>query len=250
MVIHDETRIQSWVEEKKEKQNERVRPALHLSVVAVQSVACGVLLLLVLLLRVAGGGAYEPLRKQFRHALSRNELMTSLSDIWKDRPLEHSTTEDAPVKFDGFTNEEPAQLTDSGGILAAHAPLEKGTLTSAYGRRDHPINGAEEFHYGVDIAAPTGTELMAVYDGTVAEVGENDALGHYIRMEHGGGVEVIYGHCQRVEVQQGDAVKAGDVVALVGSTGISTGSHVHVSVLLDGASCDPAMLISLERYDA
>lgn len=249
MVIHDETRIQAWKQETEKQQQKKKRPQIHLSVVAVQCIACGVILLLTLLLRVAGGDAYDTLRYQFGQALARNELMTALSYVWNDAPMEQvERTEEVDVKVKDFTDEETAQLMGSSAVLSAAPPLESGTLTSRYGERVHPISGKEEVHKGVDIAAPAGAALMAMYDGTVVEVGENDGLGRYVRLSHGGGIEVLYGHCERVTAQQGNTVKAGETVALVGSTGVSTGNHVHLSVSVDGVSCDPEALVSLKRY--
>ena len=251
MVIHDETRMQVWAQEQEKQQqpqNER-RFTLRLSVVAVQSIACCVAVLLVLLLRVAGGEPYQALRRRFQQALARNEWATAVSQIWGDRPLEQVENQaKTDVKADGFTPEGTAQSVGLSEVLVAVPPLDGGTLTSAYGERIHPISGENEFHAGVDIAAPAGTALAAMYDGEVTEVGENDSIGRYVRLRHGGGIEVLYGHCEEVTVRQGDTVKGGDTVALVGSTGISTGNHVHVSVKVDGVTCDPAALVSLERY--
>lgn len=248
MVIHDDARMQEWVQEKTVRR-ERRKPSFHLSVMAVQCMACCVILLLALLLRVAGGEAYETLRQEYQQALARNEWITAMSQLWDDRPLENADiTVHQDVKEDDFTREETAQLTYSPMAVSPAPPLESGTLTSAYGYRIHPIYGGEEFHNGVDIAAPSGSVLMAMYDGVIVEVGENDTLGRFLRIEHGGGVEVLYGHCERVVTQQGETVKAGDVVALVGSTGVSTGSHVHLGVTVDSEQRDPASLISLERY--
>lgn len=252
MVIHDESRMQTWIEEQEKRQQppaERPKLTVHLSVVAVQSIACCVAVLLVLLLRVAGGESYGVVRQQFHQMLARNEWATAVAQLWRDRPLEqaqNTATED--VKADDFTADESAQLTGSSAVLAAVPPLASGTLTSAYGERIHPINGQEEFHNGVDIAAPQGAALAAMYDGEVTEVGENDSIGRYIRLRHDGGIEVLYGHCDSIVAEPGDMVKAGDTVALVGSTGVSTGSHVHLSVKVDGEACDPAALLSLKQY--
>lgn len=252
MVIHDESRMQMWIEEQEKRQQppaERPKLTVHLSVVAVQSIACCVAVLLVLLLRVAGGESYGVARQQFHQMLARNEWATAVAQLWQDRPLEHvqnTATED--VKADDFTADGSAQLTGSSAVLAAVPPLASGTLTSAYGERIHPINGQEEFHNGVDIAAPQGAALAAMYDGEVTEVGENDSIGRYIRLRHDSGIEVLYGHCDSIVAERGDMVKAGDTVALVGSTGVSTGSHVHLSVKVDGEACDPAALLSLKQY--
>ena len=252
MVIHDENRMQAWVEEQEKRQQppaEQPKRTIHLSVVAVQSIACCVAVLLVLLLRVAGGESYGAVRRQFLQMLARNEWATAVAQFWQDRPLEQTeniVVED--VKASNFTAEGTAQLTGFSGVVSAVPPLTSGTLTSIYGERIHPISGQEEFHNGVDIAAPQGAKLVAMYDGEVTEVGENDNIGRYVRMRHGGDIEVLYGHCESVLVRTGDRIKAGDTVASVGSTGVSTGNHVHLSVKVDGEACDPAMLFSLKRY--
>lgn len=250
MVEHDETRVQAWtLAREKKHEKEKRHTALHLSVVAVQSIACCVAVLLVMLLRVAGGDAYHSLRQSFQRALARNEWVSAIAFLWDGDPLEKAEQEEENVvKEEDFTAEEPAQLTGLLGTVEALAPLASGVLTSGYGERIHPLDGTQEFHTGVDIAAPLGAALLAVYDGTVTEVGEDSRLGKYVRLSHGGGIEILYGHCQEIVVVSGASVRAGERVALVGSTGVSTGSHVHIRVDLDGAHCDPAVLLPLEQY--
>ena len=256
MVVHDVTRVQAWAEAREVQQTDgettkRFLPSL--SVVAVQSVACGVVVLLVLFLRMAGGDAYAVLQQRFHQALARNEWVSALVLWWDGDPLEKVEdsalkSENESVKADTFTAGESAPLSDFPAAVAVMAPLAEGTLTSGYGERIHPMDGAEEFHTGVDIAAPTGTPLVAVWDGEVTEVGENDRLGRYVRLSHGVGIEIVYGHCDSVLAREGDIVQAGQSVALVGSTGVSTGSHVHIRLSVDGVTCDPTTLLSLERY--
>ncbi len=250
MVEHDETRVQAWTQAREKKhEKEKRHTALHLSVVAVQSIACCVVVLLVMLLRVAGGDAYHSLRQSFQQALARNEWVSAIAFLWDGDPLEKvEKEEETIVKEEDFTEEESAQLTGSSETVEALAPLASGVLTSGYGKRIHPLDGTEEFHTGVDIAAPLGAALLAVCDGTVTEVGEDSRLGKYVRLSHGGGIEILYGHCQEVVAVSGTSVRAGERVALVGSTGVSTGSHVHIRVDLDGVHCDPAALLPLERY--
>lgn len=254
MVVHDATRLQAWTEAREEQhKKEKRKPIPPLSVVAVQSVACVVLVLSALLLRLVGGDAYAAVRDRFHRALARNEWVSALVLAWDGDPLERAeedaeTPPESDVKEETFTSDEPAPLTEMTASVAAMAPLESGTLTSGYGDRIHPIDGVEEFHTGVDVAAPSGTPLRAVYDGEVTEVGEDARLGRYVRLRHGTGIEIVYGHCESVTAGQGDTVQAGQTVALVGSTGVSTGSHVHIRLYLDGVTCDPAVLLPLEQY--
>ena len=245
MVEHDETRVQAWTQARERQQETGKRhTALHLSVVAVQSIACCVAVLLALLLRVAGGNAYRSLQQSFREALTRNEWVSALALLWDGDPLEQ--VGDVDVKETDFTGNEPAQMTDT-SVWTASVPLIDGTLTSGYGERVHPIDGTQEFHTGVDIAAPIGADLLAVGDGVVTEVGEDAQLGKYVCLRYGD-VDILYGHCAEIVATVGAQVKVGERVALVGSTGVSTGSHVHIRVTVDGETCDPATVLPLERY--
>ena len=249
MVVHDLSRVQAMTAAREEQKQKKERtPPRQWSVLAIQSVACAVVLLVALLLRMAGGDAYHSLQQSFQQALARNEWVTAWATQWDGDPLEGEKPELDNVKENDFTNEEATLPEDLEASVPALAPMESGVITSVYGNRLHPVDGSEEFHTGVDIAAPIGTVLTAVYDGIVTEVGEDARLGRYIRLSHRDGVEVLYGHCEEVLAEQGAVVRAGERVALVGSTGVSTGSHVHIRVSVDGVTCDPATMLPLEQY--
>lgn len=123
------------------------------------------------------------------------------------------------------------------------APLS-GELTSAFGWRENPATGLDSFHYGVDLAAPEGTEIGCFADGTVGVVGDSVELGKYLTVHHEGGVVTLYAHCSRVSVSSGAAVRKGDKLGEVGSTGNATGPHLHFE-LHDGEDyLDPAPYLS------
>ena len=103
-----------------------------------------------------------------------------------------------------------------------------------------------EFHYGVDMAAPYGTPIYAAHAGTVTVSGVEGGYGNCVRIDHGEGVETVYGHASKLLVKEGHKVRAGDTVALVGSTGFSTGYHLHFEVNVNGAHKNP-MTYLLER---
>ena len=88
-----------------------------------------------------------------------------------------------------------------------------------------------------------------MFFGVVIEVGKSDSLGNYLRLYHGGGMEVLYAHCSEILVQKDVVVKAGETVAKVGNTGDSTGDHLHVEVKVDGVSYDPAYILPMEKYE-
>ena len=129
-------------------------------------------------------------------------------------------------------------------------PLPDGILTSAFGVRQNPFDGHAEFHRGVDLAAPAGTEVFAARDGLVVEIGYDPVLGNTIVLAHDGGYETLYGHLSRVEVVLKQQIRSGMIIGRVGSTGYSTGPHLHFEVRRQGASRDPVPLLPAIRERA
>ena len=120
-----------------------------------------------------------------------------------------------------------------------------GTLSSDFGYREHPVEGEERFHYGVDLAANEGTEILCFADGTVTVVGESSSYGKYCMVEHAGGYSTLYAHCSRITVSSGAAVKEGQKIAEVGETGVATGPHLHFEVHVGDEKVDPQQYISI-----
>ena len=119
------------------------------------------------------------------------------------------------------------------------APLN-GKMTSPFGWREHPVTGAEAFHYGVDIAAEDGTAIACFADGTVGAVGESTTLGKYLTVNHADGVSTLYAHCSAISVPSGTEVSQGQKIAEVGHSGNATGPHLHFEVHDGEAYLDPA----------
>ncbi|MEJ6951382.1 peptidoglycan DD-metalloendopeptidase family protein [Natronospora cellulosivora (SeqCode)] len=115
----------------------------------------------------------------------------------------------------------------------------RGRITSPYGYRTHPITGGQQFHGGIDIAVPTGTEVKASAAGSVVQSGWSGGFGQTVVLDHGEGVRTLYAHNSRLLVSPGDRVKQGDIIALAGSTGQSTGPHVDFRIYFDGKTVDP-----------
>ncbi len=115
-----------------------------------------------------------------------------------------------------------------------------GTITSPFGWRSNPFGGSPEFHQGLDIAAPTGTTVTAAAGGTVIMAQWYGGYGNYILVDHGGGYSTGYGHLSAIYVSNGQSVKRGQAIGAVGSTGASTGPHLHFEVRIDGKPVDPA----------
>ena len=120
-----------------------------------------------------------------------------------------------------------------------------GTLSSCFGYRDHPVEGEERFHYGLDIAADSGTAIRCFANGTVTAVGESSSYGRYCIVSHDSGYRTLYAHCSRITVTSGAQVAAGEKIAEVGETGMATGPHLHFELQHSGVYLNPVYYVSL-----
>lgn len=118
-------------------------------------------------------------------------------------------------------------------------PLAQARIHSGYGLRKHPIGGGTRFHRGIDFAASEGTPIKSVLDGTVIDAGMEGALGRIVRIQHANGLRTVYAHCSRLAVRKGDRVQQGQIIAYSGSTGRTTGPHLHFEVWQNGRHVDP-----------
>lgn len=128
-------------------------------------------------------------------------------------------------------------------IFIAGRPIKKGWMSSRYGRRTDPFSGQIAWHSGVDFAGKEGSDIVAVASGVVTVSGYRQGYGKMVEINHGNGFKTRYAHCKENVAKVGDIVKKGQVVALMGSTGRSTGPHVHFEVYKNGRSVDPASYI-------
>ena len=144
--------------------------------------------------------------------------------------------------------EQGGRVTASGEITAApratfsvpsRMPVNNYQMTSAYGMRNHPILRQRRAHNGVDLAAPTGTPVYATADGVVEMARYFGSYGNYVQIGHMGDLETRYAHLSRFTVRSGDQVRKGDLIGYVGSTGRSTGPHLHYEVRVDGEPVNP-----------
>lgn len=137
---------------------------------------------------------------------------------------------------------KPVQTYD-GGTFIWPCPSSK-RVTSPFGWRKHPVYHYDRFHNGVDIGAKSGSDILAAYNGTVVAAAWNASMGNYIMINHGDGLYTIYMHCSKFYISQGQYVTRGQVIAAVGSTGVSTGPHLHFGVRLNGEYKDPLTYVS------
>ena len=142
---------------------------------------------------------------------------------------------------------QPARPASTSSLFAAPSvvaipsrmPVDGVSLTSGFGMRWHPVLGGRRQHKGVDLAAPTGTPVYAAADGVVSRADWFSSYGLYVSLEHGGSIETRYGHMSRLNVYAGEQVHKGDLIGYVGTTGRSTGPHLHYEVRIEGVAVNP-----------
>jgi murein DD-endopeptidase MepM/ murein hydrolase activator NlpD len=135
------------------------------------------------------------------------------------------------------TTTTPAPIT--GVSIPSRMPLEDARMSSGFGMRTHPVMGGRRNHHGIDLAAPTGTPVYATADGIVSRADWFSSYGLYISIEHGGEMQTRYAHLSRLAVADGQRVRKGEIIGYVGSTGRSTGPHLHYEVRIAGAPVNP-----------
>ncbi len=138
---------------------------------------------------------------------------------------------------------EESRIRYDGGMFAWPAPSYT-RISDDYGNRMHPTLHVEKFHNGIDLAAPGGSPILAAYDGKVVAADYSGSMGNYIMIDHGDGLYTIYMHASALYVSKGTWVSKGQKIAAVGSTGRSTGNHLHFSVRLNGSYVSPWNYIS------
>ncbi len=133
-------------------------------------------------------------------------------------------------------------------VLGFHycTPVQ-GILSSPFGYREHPVDGEERFHYGIDIAADEGTAIKCFADGVVTVSGESTSYGKYLMVAHKSGYATLYAHCSKLLVASGTKVREGEKIAEVGETGIATGPHLHFELHQGNIYLDPIYYVTVKR---
>lgn len=158
----------------------------------------------------------------------------------KEAGQEGEESSQEPVEEAKEEQEAPLPEDDAytGGAFVWPCPSSR-RITSDYGNRISPVEGASSNHKGIDIGADYGADIVAAADGTVIFAGYSGSAGNYVMVDHGGSLYTVYMHASLLVAGKGDAVKSGQVIAKVGSTGISTGNHLHFGVSLNGSYVSP-----------
>ncbi|MCR4925464.1 MAG: M23 family metallopeptidase [Clostridiales bacterium] len=208
---------------------------------------------------------YEQLKEEFSYIMNKDITIEKAVDafkeavgfavspasVWTDEVEKEETTlgESQDYQFYGEGGEDlyVAQADTSFAPVfvtqKAYYPIENGTVTSGFGYRIHPIYKTFGFHTGMDIATEENSPIHCIFDGKVIEVGENETRGKYIVLEHSSGMVMRYFHCSEIIATLGANIRRGEVIARVGTTGLSTGPHLHLEVLIKGIRYNPVYFI-------
>ena len=164
-------------------------------------------------------------------------------------PLEMIGKGDATFK-QMFTNWKKLDNVADGAIaVPSDKPVRTAAFTSGYGIRSDPFKGRAAMHAGIDLAGPIGTPIYATADGTVSESGYNNGgYGNLVKLDHGRGIETRYGHMSAILVRAGQRVTRGQMIGRMGSTGRSTGSHLHYEVRIDARAVNPIPFMKSSDY--
>lgn len=135
-------------------------------------------------------------------------------------------------------------------LLPQNTPVMAGFIGSGFGSRVDPFSGQMSMHAGLDFAAPVGTPILAAAGGVVSAAEVNAAFGNMLVIDHGNGLQTLYAHASRLDVRAGEIVRKGQQIGRVGSTGRSTGSHLHFEVHVNGRPQNPAHFLSRQRADS
>lgn len=189
----------------------------------------------------------EELIKEKTQELTRYEAdISNKEKAIRDYEAQIQAQENEIKLLEAAVAEERRKLLASNGSAITYDggkfkfPLASYTAVSdEFGWRTNPILGIREFHNGVDLAAPGGTSIYAAYDGVVVAAAYNASMGNYVMINHGDGLYTIYMHASVLYVSKDDKVAKGDTIAAVGTTGMSTGNHLHFTVRLNGEYVSP-----------
>jgi len=179
-------------------------------------------------------------------ALSQPLFAAGIPTLQKgDKILSEAAPQAAPSGDSAFHSlfmswkKADAVATPGAISVPSSKPVQTATYTSAYGVRSDPFRGSAAMHAGIDLAAPMGTPIYATADGVVDRAEWSGGYGNMVEIDHGKGLQTRFGHLSRILVHPGERVVRGQEIALMGSTGRSTGSHLHYEVRMDGRAVNP-----------
>ena len=175
-------------------------------------------------------------------------------DDFITQPTVQENTEEETLTGSGGEDLELYEAADNASFAPIKStspsvsPIDNGRYTSYFGYRINPITDKFSFHTGLDIAAESGSKIRAVYNGKVLKIGEDDRAGKYIFLEHNDGFVTFYCHCSEILAEVGAVIRQGETIAKVGSTGWSTGPHLHFEVRKNNVRYNPLYILENDAY--
>lgn len=241
----------------------KVRKADTGRVIIVQTLVCAFIIFLIVLAGRLSPDTFEFIKKEYNEIMAVDMTPAEIADsaakavqgavstkVSAKEPEEAEQESIAAAE----TSETEKTADKKDGAIAVMASLDNkeitvpvhGRITSEYGYRTNPISGEYALHSGIDIAAKEGTDILAAYSGVVKSTGTGKSSGKYVVLLHSDGSETFYYHCSKILVKEDDIVRAGDVIALVGTTGWSTGPHLHFGVRENGKTVNPRTVLPVK----
>ena len=244
-----EPQIISHKSHKKKKDRE-------LRFIIAQTVVCAIALVIFIGLKFIGGSLFSYAKAVFEKEFNTPINVEQVLDSAMSREIVNAQTvtygvggedDDPNVQYFESYDEVTDDVNDKmKNANTMQKPID-GKVTSEFGSRIHPLSGKQSFHTGIDIGADFGEHIKAALDGTVTSAVEDDEdYGNYIVLTHENGVQTMYAHSEKLLVKEGDKVKKGDSVALVGSTGKSTGPHLHFEIRVNETRLNPRWFLDFD----
>ncbi len=190
-------------------------------------------------LKASSGGPYLPLPLPMPLAILDAVRAGGSIDVMTQTIHQISRSLDERAEYLAMVESEMLMQSVRTKLLPTNQPLSDGFMGSRFGYRSDPFNGRSAMHEGIDFNAPSGTPILAAGGGRVVTAGPHISYGNHIDLDHGGGLITRYAHASKLHVKVGDIVKQGQKIAEVGSTGRSTGAHLHFEVRVDEVAQDP-----------
>lgn len=222
-----------------------------LNIFILQIISCALILIFALFLRFFGGDLYKKLSNTFKKEISEKTSVSQVLDNKKDdndrvekneEKIDSEETEDVELEIE--ENELLRIVPVNASVANKNAnsliwPINNGTITSRFGDREDPFFGNSEYHQGLDIAVPIGTNIKSVFDGVIKSTGNSESYGYYIIIKHSDNFETLYAHCSVICGRIGEKVSQGTVIAKSGNSGRSTGPHLHFETKINGKRVNP-----------
>lgn len=198
------------------------------------------------------GDLSQGIKKFYAGVCEKDMTVSEILDVFKNvtkSAFAPSVIEEETENGTGETTTKTGEKANFSPVFLTvnfQNPIESSNITSYFGYRISPITNKYSLHSGLDIAAPENTEIYSAYNGVVTKAEYNEINGNFIVIKHSDTLKTTYNHCNKLLVNEGEKVKKGEKIALVGATGYATGNHLHFEVILNGKYINPLWVLDYE----